>query len=276
MRPILFDFGTFELFGHEIHLAVRSYGTLFFLAVLVGWWLCVRLGKKVYPHAPWSVIYLGSIFAGVIGARVLNVLIFLPEIMRGEESVRGLLMGGGTWLPGVIAGTLVLVLLSRKHGLKLGVVTNVFFVGIPLVHAIGRIGCLLGGCCYGGPTDVPWAITYEDPLAYQHNGTPVGTAVHPTPLYEVAAEMFNFVIVWSLWKRSPRPWVIPVTWALLYGAQRFVIEFFRGDPRGEYGAFHSSQWISLAMIPVMGFILWKLRPLTGAPPIESPDTPAAS
>jgi phosphatidylglycerol:prolipoprotein diacylglycerol transferase len=262
MRPILIDFGKLEIFGQEIPLAVRSYGTLFFIAILIGWWMVVRIGRRVHPGAPWSLIYLGSIFAGVIGARVLNALIFLPEILRGDETLSGILLGGGTWLPGVLAGTAALWWLSRRAGLPLGVVTNVFFVGIPLVHGIGRLACLLGGCCYGAPTDMPWGIVYSDEIAHQHNGTPLGVPVHPTPLYEFFLELVNFAVVWRLWKRGPRPWVIPATWALLYGAERFVIEFFRGDPRGQFGPFASSQWISLALVPLMALLLWRLRPWT--------------
>jgi phosphatidylglycerol:prolipoprotein diacylglycerol transferase len=259
MHPILFDFGTLEVFGLEIHLAARSYGTLFFLAVLVGWGLCVKLGRRVSADAPWTVIYLGSIVAGVVGARVLNALIFLPAILRGEETLGGILTGGGTWLPGVLTGTLALWWLSRRHGLKLGDVTNVFFVGIPLVHGIGRVGCLLGGCCYGKPTSMPWGIAYTSAIAAEHNGTPLGVAVHPTPVYDLVAELFNFVVVVVLWRRRAPPWAIPAAWAVLYGTQRFVIEFFRGDPRGQYGSFSSSQWFSLVMVPVAAYVLWRIR-----------------
>lgn len=259
MHPILFDFGTLRIFGLEIPLAARSYGTLFFIAVLVGWAFCVRLGRRVDAQAPWTVIYLGSIVAGVIGARVLNALIFLPAILRGEETLGEILTGGGTWLPGVLAGTLTLWWLSRRHGLKLGDVTNVFFVGIPLVHGIGRLGCLLGGCCYGKPTSMPWGITYASHVAAQHNGTPLYVALHPTPLYDLVVELFNFVVVVVLWRRRVPPWTIALTWAVLYGTQRFVIEYFRGDPRGQFGPFSSSQWFSLFMVPIAAFALWRIR-----------------
>lgn len=259
MHPILFDFGTLELFGLEIPLAARSYGTLFFLAVLVGWLLCVRIGRTAAAGAPWTVIYLGSIVAGIVGARVLNALIFLPELLRGEETLGGILSGGGTWLPGVLTGTLALWWLSRRHGLALGVVTNVFFVGIPLVHGIGRVGCLLGGCCYGAKTSVPWAITYSSRLAAEHNGTPLGVPVHPTPIYDLIAELFNFVVVVLLWRRRAPPWTIAAAWAALYGTQRFVIEFYRGDPRGHFGPFSSSQWISLVLVPAAVIVLLRIR-----------------
>lgn len=259
MHPILIDFGTLRIFGNEVPIAVRSYGTLFFLALLVGMYVVTRLGRRVQADAPWTTIYLGGIFAGVIGARVLNAMIFIPELLRGEVAIGEILSGGGTWLPGVLTGTLTLWWLSRRNGLALGVVTNVFFVGIAIVHAIGRVGCLLAGCCYGSRTTLPWAIVYTNATAAEYMGTPLHVHLHPTPVYEILVEILNFVLIWKLWQRRPRPWVVPAVWGVLYGSQRFLLEFLRGDPRGQFGPFSSSQWFSLIMVPLAALVLLRIR-----------------
>ena len=51
------------------------------------------------------------------------------------------------------------------------------------------MGCLLAGCCYGSPTDVPWAITFTSTLAAANVGTPLEIALHPTQIYEAVAEL---------------------------------------------------------------------------------------
>ena len=56
---------------------------------------------------------------------------------------------------------------------------------------IGRFGCLLAGCCYGRPSDVPWAITFTDPVAAANVGTPLGIPLHPTQLYDAGAELLR-------------------------------------------------------------------------------------
>ena len=68
-------------------------------------------------------------------------------------------------------------------------VTDVFAPGIALGHVVGRLGCLFAGCCFGKPTNVPWAITFTDPFARANVGTPLGVPLHPTQLYEAGAEL---------------------------------------------------------------------------------------
>ena len=54
------------------------------------------------------------------------------------------------------------------------VTCDVFAPGIALGHAIGRVGCLFAGCCFGRPTSLPWGIVFHDPFAASYVGTPLG------------------------------------------------------------------------------------------------------
>ena len=116
-------------------------------------------------------------------------------------------------------------------------VTDVFAPGIALGHVIGRLGCLFAGCCFGRPTTVPWAITFHNEFAAQNVGTPLNVPLHPTQLYEAGAELLILGLLLadssaeggrSRAGRSGR-------YMLLYGVSRFIIEFYRGDPRGMVG-----------------------------------------
>ncbi len=248
VHPILVDFGTVTIFGAKIPIVIGSYGLVFALAIVTGWLLARALGTKVYPDAPWMDLYFGSIVSGFLGAKLANALVFLPDLLAGRKSFAGILLGGGVWLGGAIAGAGFAWMLSRRHGLDFGIVTNVFFTGIPLAHGLGRIGCLLGGCCYGGECSLPWAITYTSELAHRLNGTPLHVALHPAPVYEFLLEMMNFAICYTLWRRKPKPWTIMPVWLGLYGIERFGLEFLRSDARGQFGWLTTSQWISLAMV----------------------------
>jgi phosphatidylglycerol:prolipoprotein diacylglycerol transferase len=121
---------------------------------------------------------------------------------------------------------------------------------------IGRFGCLFAGCCYGKPTDLPWGITFTDPFAAANVGTPLGVPLHPTQLYEAGAEFLILIILLAT-ERKGRPFPGRTFWLylLLYAVSRFVIEFYRGDPRGAVGILSTSQFISVILAPLAVIML---------------------
>ncbi|RMG42864.1 MAG: prolipoprotein diacylglyceryl transferase [Acidobacteria bacterium] len=266
MHPVLIDFGTVRLFGQEFPLVIGSYGVMMAISLLLGLWLVNRWGKQVYPEAPWTDIVMGTFIAGFIGAKLANAVVFWRELATGQMSLIGVLRGGGVWLGGALLGTAYCIAMLRRHRMEIGASSDVFFTVVPLAHGLGRIGCLLGGCCYGSACDLPWAITYTDPLAAKYNGTPLNVPLHPTPVYEFLLEMANFAVCYALWRRRPRGGTVAGTWVLLYGVERFFLEFLRSDPRGQYGPLTTSQWISLAMVAAGTALLLKVqRAAAGAP-----------
>jgi phosphatidylglycerol:prolipoprotein diacylglycerol transferase len=248
--PILYEFGTIEIGGAKIPVLIGGYGVLFALAIGVAWIGTILLGRKLSREAPWTDLFFVTIFSGVVGAKLANLLAFLPEVLAGRKPIAGLVTGGGVWLGGVAAGFVALWLMARHYGIRLGAVLNMVFVYLPLAHALGRIGCFLGGCCWGKPTDLPWAVTYTDPAANRLNGTPLGVPVHPTVLYEAGLETGNFFLMLSLWRRKVPDGAIAAAWMGLYGTERFFLEFLRGDPRGRLGPFSPSQAFSAALAAV--------------------------
>jgi phosphatidylglycerol:prolipoprotein diacylglycerol transferase len=136
----------------------------------------------------------------------------------------------------------------------------VFAPGIAMGHIVGRLGCLLAGCCFGRETSVPWAITFRDPAASANVGTPLGVPLHPTQLYEAGAEALILAFLLAFERRG-RPFAGRTFWTylLLYGVSRFAIEFYRGDSRGVvFGFLSTSQFVSVILVPlaiVMLFVL---------------------
>jgi phosphatidylglycerol:prolipoprotein diacylglycerol transferase len=148
----------------------------------------------------------------------------------------------------------------RKHRLRLWPVADAIAPVIALGHVVGRFGCLLAGCCYGKPTTLPWGITFTNAFAASNVGTPLHVALHPTQLYDAGVEFLILLFLLGterFWRRRAG-WTFWV-YILLYGVSRFVIEFYRGDPRGSTMGFSTSQWISMALVPLSLVMLYVLR-----------------
>jgi phosphatidylglycerol:prolipoprotein diacylglycerol transferase len=147
----------------------------------------------------------------------------------------------------------------RRARLPLWPTTDAFAPGIALGHVVGRLGCVMAGCCYGRPTSVPWALTFTNPLAAENVGTPLGVPLHPTQLYEAGAELVILVLLLAT-ERKGKQYPGRTFWLymLLYAITRFVIEFYRGDPRGTVWIFSTSQFISLLLAPLAVYMLVRL------------------
>jgi phosphatidylglycerol:prolipoprotein diacylglycerol transferase len=178
----------------------------------------------------------------------------------------------------LIAAIVVCIWQLRKHRLPLWSSGDLFAPGIALGYMVGRLGCLMAGCCYGRPTSVAWAVTFTDPAANLNVGTPLGGPLHPTQLYESAAGLVIFLLLMALEKR-PGHFAGRTFWsfAFLYSVLRFIIEFFRGDDRGMVLSYLStSQFISVVLAPLSIFMLWYLsRPArpAGVEPSRGPRKP---
>ena len=103
-----------------------------------------------------------------------------------------------------------------------------FAPGIALGHVVGRFGCFFAGCCWGKPTDVPWAITFTNPYAAANVGTPLNVPLHPTQLYEAGAEALILGLLLATERRG-RNYPGRTFWLymLLYAISRFIIEFYQ-------------------------------------------------
>ena len=158
---------------------------------------------------------------------------------------------GFVFFGGAVTAIVALLIYLKKKKLPLLKTADFLIVGLPLGHAFGRIGCFLAGCCYGRPTDLPWGVTFTDPhslVAPQYLGT---TPLHPTQLYEVAANLILFFVLQYYYKKTHKNGAVLAAYIIGYCVIRFVIEFFRGDFRGEYlWGLSPSQLIAVLAIAV--------------------------
>jgi phosphatidylglycerol---prolipoprotein diacylglyceryl transferase len=148
----------------------------------------------------------------------------------------GALLGGGRSL----AGALLLGFLgaeAAKPLLNYDIPPNDrFAIILPFSIGLGRIGCLIVGCCRGVPFDGPWAITYAD-----------GIPRHPAAAYEM---LFHWAMGFALiafWRRQILFGRLFAFYLVCYGVFRFLTEFVRETPKA-YGDLSAYQIMSVLMI----------------------------
>jgi phosphatidylglycerol:prolipoprotein diacylglycerol transferase len=248
---------------------VYSYGVLLALSYLLGLQLA-RSRAKTWGLDPNKVLDLGIyiIIAALIGAKLLLLVVDFDQFRQSPVEIVSLARSGGVFYGGLILALIVAFWYILHHKLPLWTTCDVFAPGIALGHVTGRLGCLAAGCCYGKPTTMPWGITFTNPLAAANVGTPLGIPLHPTQLYEAGAELLILGFLLALERRG-KPFAGRTFWAylLLYAISRFIIEFYRGDPRGVvFGVVSTSQFISLILAPLsIGMLIYLSRVTPSAP-----------
>src|SRR5437763_5714485 len=233
-------------------ITVYTYGVLLAAAYLLGLKLAMVRAKARGLDAN-RVLDLGIyiIISALIGAKLLLFVTDFQTFKANPRELLTLARSGGVFYGGLIVAVTVALWYIRRVGLPLWTTCDVFAPGIALGHVIGRFGCFFAGCCFGKPTNVPWAITFRDPFAAANVGTPLNRPLHPTQLYEAGAELLILgVLLWT--ERKGRPFAGRTFWLymLLYAVSRFIIEFYRGDERGMVFMFSTSQFISLVLAPL--------------------------
>jgi phosphatidylglycerol:prolipoprotein diacylglycerol transferase len=265
MHPVLFQAGP---------LTIYSYGVLVATGVLLGLWFARQQAPRagLNPDKVWNLgIYI--VLSALVVAKVWLVLSNWEYYAANPRQIFSIetFQSGGTFYGGIIGGIGTLILYTYFQKMAPLAVLDTLGPGMALGHAIGRLGCFAAGCCYGKPTTVAWSVVFKSELAEKLAGTPLGVHLHPTQLYEASVEFLNFLFLVWLGRRQKFVGQIAGAYFMLYGIERGIIEFFRGDP-GRTMLFHGAvslmQLVSVALI-LFGSFLW-LRGLSGAAPLPPP------
>jgi len=255
MFPQLFKIGGFSQ---------STYGVLVAIAFLVALMMIGRLARRAGLNYD-AVVNLGILcgVTAILGAKIMMFLVDFPYYLHnpGEIFSMASLRAGGVFYGGLIAALIAAAIYMRRKQLPPLKTADVFAPGIALGHAIGRLGCFAAGCCWGRPTKLPWGVTFTNPLANEFVGVPLGIKLHPTQLYESAAEFLIFgILYWRIHRQHP-PGAIISLYLLLYSTARFLVEFVRfHEQRNPFGGpLNTSQWISLALAALGAGYLLRLR-----------------
>lgn len=188
-----------------------------------------------------GIFFGGSLLYGITNIQYWHLL---TEAESFEQFAKYLYMifGGSVFYGGLLGGMGVAAIVIKCRKLSFADVTDCAAPAAPLFHCFGRIGCFLGGCCYGVESD--FGFVYEHSLVEQANGV----RRFPVQLVEATCLLIIFIVLWQLLKRNKLKGKLFATYLLIYAPTRFVLEFFRGDDyRGFLLGLSTSQLISIAI-----------------------------
>ena len=253
MHPIAFQLGS---------LTVRWYGVMIALAFLFGLGTAMlRARREKIPGEKIADVVLWLMIGGILGARIVYVTTYWQEEFASQPFAEVFMIqhGGLVYYGGFIGATIAAMIYIRWKKLPLWKVADVLTPSVALGSAFGRAGCLLNGCCYGRPVNLPWAIRFPNGSAawtqqFQQRLPGVGPntpalPVHPTEIYDGLLNLALYVFLAWLFRRKRFDGQIFATYLLCYAVTRSFVEYFRGD----YTNLHyhlgltPAQWIGVPM-----------------------------
>ncbi|MCL6741223.1 prolipoprotein diacylglyceryl transferase [Sphingomonas sp. RB56-2] len=249
LKPTVFEIGWFQL---------RWYSIAYLAGIFVGYWYLLKLLKQ--PGAPMArrhaddLVFYAALGI-ILGGRLGYVLFYnLPFYLAHPLDILKLWDGGMSFHGGVIGTSVGILYLARKEGLPWLRIHDYVACCVPFGLFFGRLANFVNQELWGAPTNVPWAVRFEEMTVY---GKVLGPARHPSQLYEAGLEgLVLFAILWFMfWRTKSRyePGKLVGAFILFYGIFRFGIEFIR-EPDTQLAGFaqatglHMGQWLTLPMI----------------------------
>lgn len=230
MHPVLFKVSDFE---------VRSYGVLLMIGILLAvWWSAARAPRLGIDKGRILDAMLWGIIPGILGARLGFIVQEWEYYAANPDKLWTFRFEGLTSFGGVIMALLGLLWYTRRAKVDAWAFLDVVSLPLLVAHVVGRIGCLLNGCCYGRPTTEWYGV---------HISETIETLFQPAQVFEGLLVMFGVGVLMLVERRQPRPGTMISLSVIVWGLARFIYEFFRAGTVEEVqrGVASSTYWGSM-------------------------------
>jgi phosphatidylglycerol:prolipoprotein diacylglycerol transferase len=257
MHRVLFELPSL---GVRLH----SFSAALVVACLSALFLTARRARRegldpasVYDLAVWLMS------GGFIGARLLYLAAH-PGTVHSPADVFKVWQGGIVYYGCIIGGLIGSVIFWLRRPFPFLAMADAVAPSLALGSAVGRVGCFLNGCCFGGVTGVPWAVTFPAgslPWGRQVAAglIPLGAArslsVHPAQLYAALDGLLLLGLLTWFFPRRRRDGEVMALLMVTYPVSRFAIECLRGDEPALLAGMTLSQWISVVLLAA-GALFW--------------------
>ena len=285
MRRILFSIGSLNIYG---------YGLMIAAGIILAFMLSERIAaKRGLDNDALFNMGVAGVIAGLIGAKLLYLIIELPAIIADPSLLlninEGFVVYGGL-ITGILAGWLY----AKKKKLPIWGYLDCGVAGVALGQGFGRLGCFLAGCCYGKHTDLACGVVFP-----QGSMAPAGVRLIPTQLISAAGDFLLVILLIVIGGRTVTGLAgktrntsaegkagrdsasggltgensaaggktgravkaLPdgsavCAYLIFYAVGRFLVEFLRADERGSVGPLSTSQFIACIMAAAGLALAW--------------------
>jgi phosphatidylglycerol:prolipoprotein diacylglycerol transferase len=242
MNPIAFTI---------LGLAIRWYGILIASGMLVGVLICKYTCRiKNISFDRLLDILIIVLPAAVIGARLYYVIFELDYYRYNPSEIFNIRQGGLAIHGGVILGALTALIYTRIKKLNFIDYADAAAPSLIVAQAMGRWGNFFNQEAHGGPVSKEFISHF--PGFIQRGMFIDGQYYQPTFFYESLWDLFVFLILLTILRKTSRPGLTAATYLGLYSIGRFFIEGLRTDSL-MLGSFRVAQLVSLT-----GVLVWIL------------------
>ncbi|MGB9643486.1 MAG: prolipoprotein diacylglyceryl transferase [Candidatus Ratteibacteria bacterium] len=240
MHPVCLKIGNFVVYWYGVFVALGIIVSSFVFQL--------KARKQGYSDEISGKIIFYTVLFGIIGARVVHVLAYFHYYMRNPVEIIMLRNGGLAIQGGILAGLLGLIYISRKTNVNVRLTLDMVASVVPLGQAIGRIGCLFHGCCYGKPSTHWFSIKFPF----------LDTRVHPTEVYYFIGDLTIFFLLYLFSKDKHQDGEIAAWYLIFFGSLRYWVDLFRGDLIPGMFGFYQTQIYGIICFIIGAFWIFKL------------------
>lgn len=253
MHPKLFEIGEFTIY---------SYGFMIVVGGALAYWFLSKQAKKFYGIHPdkISTLVVWIFTSAFIGGKLFFYMEDPGHYLDDPGAMLEDIGNGFVFFGSLLFAVPITIWYFLKNKWNVWGMLDLLAFTTLIVHAFGRLGCFLAGCCHGIPTEVAWAVTFVDPSS---QAEPIGVPLHPTQIYSFLMLSTIFLSLLFLRRHKKFDGQLFFIYVVLYSIGRSVIEVYRGD---EARGFIIDDWVShsqfisfLLILAMGGLYFWRRR-----------------
>ncbi|MDC3412939.1 prolipoprotein diacylglyceryl transferase [Terrihalobacillus insolitus] len=235
----------FTIFGYTI----QTHAVISVIAIIVGYGVAITMmkGTKYQSILDHLIFYL--LIGAIIGARFWHVFVFQwPYYSQHPLKILMIWQGGISILGAIVGGIAALIIYVYKHKLDFWELADYLAPPMILAMGIGRAACLFSGGAFGSPTGSSFGMVFpEGTIAYEYYGS---QPLWPAVIWESQGDILIFAILFYVFGKQLFKGSVFTLFIFLYGMERFLLSFFRGDSPQYALGLTAGQWTSVALMVI--------------------------